>query len=114
MPIIEQAIWCYGNIAGENYQLRDQVLAEQVVEPMAAILDNTETDSESQRNIAWCLSNFMKGDDHPPDLQIVAPAVPSLVRTLIRSSMTEILTNILHALTRFTLKAKPFALQTII
>lgn len=105
MPIIEQAIWCYGNIAGENYQLRDQVLAEQVVEPMAAILDNTETDSESQRNIAWCLSNFMKGDDHPPDLQIVAPAVPSLVRTLIRSSRKEILSDIIWAFSYFTQEA---------
>ena len=105
MPIIEQAIWCYGNIAGENYQLRDQVLAEQVVEPMAAILDNTETDSESQRNIAWCLSNFMKGDDHPPDLQIVAPAVPSLVRTLIRSTRKEILSDIIWAFSYFTQEA---------
>ena len=32
--IIEQVIWCYGNISGENESLRDAILADGVVEPM--------------------------------------------------------------------------------
>ena len=33
--VLEQVIWCYGNIAGESVDFRDNVLSQKVVEPMA-------------------------------------------------------------------------------
>lgn len=37
--VIMQVIWCYGNIAGESLALRDMILADNVVYPMAIALD---------------------------------------------------------------------------
>ena len=34
-----QVIWCYGNIAGESLALRNAILADNVVGPMALALD---------------------------------------------------------------------------
>lgn len=60
--VLEQVIWCYGNIAGENLTFRDIVIADGTVIPMAAALDRTTGDSSSMRNISWCLANLMKGE----------------------------------------------------
>ena len=74
-------IWCYGNIAGESLALRDAILAEGVVSPIASALDRTENGTSALRNVSWCLSNFMKGKE-PPKLAAVAPGLPALVRAL--------------------------------
>ena len=60
-----QVIWCYGNIAGESLALRDLILQDNVVAPMAFVLDQVEANSSAMRNISWCLANFMKGDELP-------------------------------------------------
>ena len=60
-----QVIWCYGNIAGESLALRDMILQDNVVVPMAFALDQEQANSTGMRNISWCLANFMKGDQLP-------------------------------------------------
>ena len=42
--------------------MRDMVLAEGVIEPIAAALDKVKYDNSALRNIAWCLANMLKGD----------------------------------------------------
>ena len=80
---------------------------------MATCLDNAEADSGALRNIAWCLANFMKGDQ-PPNLQLVAPAVPSLVRALLRSTRSDVLNDIVWGLSFFTQQADPQAIQIFV
>lgn len=89
-----QVIWCYGNIAGESLELRNQVLADGVVEPMAMHLDKvTQPNSQAMRNISWCLANFMKGEE-PPSYDLILPAIPALVRAIIRTGMDEVLADV--------------------
>ena len=61
------------------------------------------------RNIAWCLSNFMKGDDLP-DIELILPGVPSLVRALHRSTREETINDIMWGLSYFTQTADDRAL----
>ena len=39
IEVIEQAIWCLGNIAGYSGKVRDMVIAAGAVSPIANILD---------------------------------------------------------------------------
>jgi len=66
LHVLEQVIWCYGNISGESVQHRDMILADGVVGKIAEVLDLTGTDTNAMRNIAWCLANLMKGEVLPP------------------------------------------------
>lgn len=77
--------------------MRDQVILEGVVIKMADILDQTAADSNALRNVAWCLSNFMKGDSLPP-IELNLPAIPSLVRALQRSTRNDIINDIIWGL----------------
>jgi importin subunit alpha-2 len=39
IEVIEQAIWGIGNIAGDSHKVRDLVLGQGAVDPIAQILD---------------------------------------------------------------------------
>ncbi len=39
IEVVEQAIWGIGNIAGDSHKVRDLVLAEGAIVPIATILD---------------------------------------------------------------------------
>ena len=106
-------IWCYGNISGESIILRDLILAEQVVEPIAAALDNTQAGSSAMRNLAWCLSNFMKGDE-PPHFPHVVPGIPALVRALQRTDVDEVINDIVWGLSHFTASAEVDKMRCVI
>ena len=109
----EQVIWCYGNISGETTALRDAILADNVVPAMTDVLDRAAGDSSLVRNVAWCLSNFMKGDPLPA-LESVAPAVPSLIRALLRTSRDDVINDIIWGLSYFTQTAQLEALQCLL
>ena len=111
--VLEQVIWCYGNIAGESLELRDTVLADGVVGPIAAALDNAPADSSMIRNLSWCLSNFMKGKRRAPFEQI-APGVPALVRALQRTEQADVINDIIWGLSFFTQEADEPSLRCLI
>ena len=111
--VLEQVIWCYGNIAGENLALRDTVIADDVVGIMASALDRAAGDSTAMRNISWCLANFMKGERPPPE-QILAPCVPSLIRALQRTQNNVVITDIMWGLSFFTKNGSVESVQSIV
>ena len=61
IEIVEQAIWCLGNISGDNIHFRDSILVEGAAEKIARRLDGAPPGGSFVRNASWTLSNFCKG-----------------------------------------------------
>ena len=88
----EEAVWALGNIAGDSLPYRDLVLQAGAMQPLLSLLHQ----NSKFRDAAWALSNFCGGKP-PPDFNIVAPALPTLVR-LIFSPDEEVSTQSCRAL----------------
>ena len=80
---------------------------------MSAALDRAQTGSTQLRNVAWCLSNFMKGKVAPP-LDLILPAVPALIRALQRTEQDVVILDVIWGLSFLTADSNPASLNTII
>ena len=108
-----QVIWCYGNIAGESLALRNSILMDGVVVPMALALDQAEANSSAMRNISWCLANFMKGDELP-QYELVAPGIPALIRALQRTELEEVIVDVTWGFSFITRESNQAALNCMV
>ena len=79
--IQEQAIWALGNIAGDSALCRNYVLAQGVVAPLLAILNQGHRLSMT-RNAVWALSNLCRGKNPPVDFVQVQPMLGVLAKLL--------------------------------
>ena len=61
IEVKEQAIWCLGNISGDNVRLRDSILEQGAIEIIANLVDQAPAGSTFTRNASWALANFCKG-----------------------------------------------------
>ena len=93
--------------------LRDAILADNVVTPMAMALDLAEANSSAMRNISWCLANFMKGDELP-QYELVAPAIPALVRALQRTELEEVIIDVTWGFSFITRDSNMEALKCMV
>jgi hypothetical protein len=100
--VLELVIWCYGNIAGETAEVRDDnVLGQGVVGPIIEALRKSENGSSFMRNTTWCLASFLKGNP-PPHIKHSGPIVKALVDTLLVTDTELILSDILGGLSIFS------------
>ncbi len=95
--VMEQAIWGLGNIAGENYKVRDLVISHGAVAPIAGVLDKAKPGSSLVRNASWALSNFCRGRP-PPDFNKIKRAIPSLAKVLIENDNEDVLIDVCWAM----------------
>jgi hypothetical protein len=65
IEVIEQSIWGLGNIAGDSHKIRDLVIMEGAIQPIANILDTAQPGSSFVRNASWTLSNLCRGRPAP-------------------------------------------------
>jgi len=91
----EQAVWALGNIAGDSPNFRDLVLQSGGLNPIMAVLRDSEKTS-MMRNATWSLSNLCRGKP-PPLFEWVSPALSTLAN-LVYSSDVEVLTDACWAL----------------
>ena len=83
--IRDQCIWALGNIAGDCPQMRDMVLANNIMYPLLtninAELDSTFPKVSIIRNATWALSNLCRGRPAPNWNEVVV-ALPTLARLI--------------------------------
>mmetsp|Transcript_10099 Transcript_10099/g.22204 ORF Transcript_10099/g.22204 Transcript_10099/m.22204 type:complete len:547 (-) Transcript_10099:168-1808(-) len=91
----EQAVWALGNIAGDSPNFRDLVLQTGGLNPIMAVLRESEKIS-MMRNATWTLSNLCRGKP-PPPFEWVSPALACLAN-LIYATDVEVLTDACWAL----------------
>ena len=100
--MLELVIWCYGNIAGESAEVRDNnVLGQGVVDPMIAALRQSVDGSSFMRNTIWCLASFLKGNPSA-SFTYQGPIVRALVEILLVTEMELVLSDILGGLSIFS------------
>lgn len=97
IDVVEQAIWGLGNIAGDSHKIRDNVINEGAILPIADILDKSPPGSSLVRNASWTLSNLCRGRP-PPTFSKVARALPSLTKVLIENDLEDILIDVCWAM----------------
>jgi importin subunit alpha-1 len=91
METVEQVIWALGNIAGDNYNYRDQILHLGAVDRVVSLLkSNRPLPQTMLRNIAWTLSNLCRGEKSYPPFEVMSGVIPAFAY-LLQSTDIEVL-----------------------
>ncbi|KAK4432432.1 Importin subunit alpha-9 [Sesamum alatum] len=61
LPVAEQCAWALGNVAGEEEELRNVLLSQGALQPLARMM--LPNKGSTVRTAAWALSNLIKGPD---------------------------------------------------
>jgi importin subunit alpha-6/7 len=112
--VVEQAIWGIGNIAGDSHKVRDLVLNEGAVLPIATILDSAQPGSSFVRNASWTLSNLCRGRP-APQFPKIQRAISSLAKVLVENDVEDILVDVCWAFSYLSDGGEeriPFILET--
>lgn len=98
----EQALWAFGNIAGDSTLWRDQVLE---AGGLTAILSNLNENSRNyMKQACWVVSNMVRGRP-PPDPMYQIQAAPFVLSHLSLDNDSEINCDLLWALSYVTEKS---------
>jgi hypothetical protein len=114
IEVVEQAIWGIGNIAGDSHKVRDLVLNEGAVPPIATILDKAQPGSSFVRNASWTLSNLCRGRP-APQFSKIQRAISSLAKVLVENDVEDILVDVCWAFSYLSDGGEeriPFILET--
>ncbi|KAG9453449.1 hypothetical protein H6P81_006353 [Aristolochia fimbriata] len=82
IPVAEQSAWALGNVAGEGEEMRNILLAQGVLPPLARMMLSDK--GSTARTAAWALSNLIKGPDPKAANQLIKieGALDAVVRHL--------------------------------
>ncbi|KAK3038411.1 hypothetical protein RJ639_030577 [Escallonia herrerae] len=61
LPVAEQCAWALGNVAGEGEELRNVLISQGALPPLARMM--LPNKGSTARTAAWALSNLIKGPD---------------------------------------------------
>ena len=97
LSVVDQALWCLGNISGEGAENRDFVIEKEIIPRVVQIVMETDGTHSILRQASWLLSNLCRGRP-APEFQWIAPIVPALKRVMDISKNEEILKDVCWAL----------------
>ncbi|KAJ4844731.1 Importin subunit alpha-9, partial [Turnera subulata] len=69
LPVAEQCAWALGNVAGEGEGLRNVLLAQGALPPLARMM--LPNKGSTVRTAAWALSNLIKGPDSKAATELI-------------------------------------------
>lgn len=69
IPVAEQCAWALGNVAGEGEDLRNILLAQGALLPLARLMLSDK--GSMARTAAWALSNLIKGPDSKAATELI-------------------------------------------
>lgn len=81
-PLILQALWALGNIAGDCYKCRDKVILKGGVDCVIRIISNYPTPDVAKIGI-WVLSNLSRGDPLP-SYDLIKQTIPLFGSVIVR------------------------------
>jgi len=84
LEVVEQAVWALGNLAGDNVNIRNIIIARGAVEPISQLMMATPPGTSFCRNVSWTLANLCRGRPVPPFYEIKL-ALIALAKVLIEN-----------------------------
>lgn len=93
VPVAEQCAWALGNVAGEGEELRNILLSQGALPPLARMM--LPNKGSTVRTAAWALSNLIKGPDPKAATELIRidGVLDALLRHL-RKSDEELATEV--------------------
>lgn len=93
IPVMEQCAWAVGNVAGEGEELRNILLAQGALTPLARMMLSNK--GSTAKTAAWSLSNLIKGPDSKAATELIRVdgVLDSIVRHL-RKADEELATEV--------------------
>jgi hypothetical protein len=96
-PVLEQALWGLGNIAGDCSNCRNTVISKGGIECVVRIITNSDSPTMTEIGI-WVLSNLSSGDPAPSH-DLVHSALPVIAQAVIQGKVKgQILSSALWSL----------------
>ncbi|TXG72230.1 hypothetical protein EZV62_000809 [Acer yangbiense] len=80
LPVAEQCAWALGNVAGEGDELRNILLSQGSLPPLARMM--LPNKGSTVRTAAWALSNLIKGPDPKAATELIR--VDGVVEAILR------------------------------
>ena len=105
LEVVEQAIWALGNLAGDNVEIRDMIIASGAVDPIAEITVAAPPGTSFTRNSSWTLSNFCRGRPGPK-FDLIKNAIIALAKVLKENDRLEIIADICWSFSYITDEGK--------
>lgn len=84
LEVIEQATWALGNLAGDNVNIRNIIIARGAIDPISNLVMACQPGTPFCRNVSWCLTNLCRGRPTAPFFQL-KNAVIALAKVLIEN-----------------------------
>lgn len=97
LPLLEQAVWCLSNIAGDGSDSRDAILNAGGMDMLCAVVTNHHNRLTLVRHTIWAISNLCRGKPKP-SFAAVQPAVKIACGLIMTQTDVEILTDACWAL----------------
>jgi len=99
--VVEQAVWALGNLAGDNVNIRNTIIARFAVDPISQLMMATPPGTSFCRNVSWTLANLCRGRP-VPKFRDIKPAIIALAKVLIENTSKEIISDICWAFSYVT------------
>ncbi|XVF76490.1 hypothetical protein PTKIN_Ptkin13bG0270600 [Pterospermum kingtungense] len=93
LPVAEQCAWALGNVAGEGEELRNVLLSQGALPPLARMM--LPNKGSTVRTAAWALSNLIKGPDPKAATELIkVDAVLDAIIRHLRKADEELATEV--------------------
>ncbi|GLT89725.1 hypothetical protein SLE2022_077000 [Rubroshorea leprosula] len=93
LPVAEQCAWALGNVAGEGEELRNVLLSQGALLPLARMM--LPNKGSTVRTAAWALSNLIKGPDPKAATELIrVEGVLDAILRHLRKSDEELATEV--------------------
>ncbi|KAK6126034.1 hypothetical protein DH2020_040148 [Rehmannia glutinosa] len=93
LPVAEQCAWALGNVAGEGQELRNVLLSQGALQPLARMM--LPNKGSTVRTAAWALSNLIKGPDPKAATELIRiDGVPDAILRHMKKGDEELTTEV--------------------
>ncbi|KAK6126196.1 hypothetical protein DH2020_040077 [Rehmannia glutinosa] len=93
LPVAEQCAWALGNVAGEGQELRNILLSQGALQPLARMM--LPNKGSTVRTAAWALSNLIKGPDPKAATELIRiDGVPDAILRHMKKGDEELATEV--------------------
>lgn len=110
--IVEQSIWTLGNIAGESSKFKNFILKEKAIKSLGEIFKDSDKNSMMARNLAWCITNLLRGKPIP-SLEDIYYLLPIYWKGLKIHSKKEIVADLLWGISYMSDSGEKVALKLL-